>query len=123
MPPGTVDTPPSVLVTVRSGPALIGVASEAELLAGFASAPCVPSSEMLTVLTSCVCPAGTGMGTVTAKTTEPLAPGDRLPTAKVNPVVPTAVQPGVLAAASKVEPGGRNSVSTTPVESPSPTLA
>src|SRR5579883_897058 len=122
MPPGRVDTPPSVLVTTRSGPALIGLLYEAELLSGLASGPCVPSSAIFTVLVSVVSPAGTGFGTFTAKTTEPLAPGGRLPTAKVNAVVPTAVQPGVLAAALKVEPVGRNSVSTTPVELARPAL-
>src|SRR5262245_66522128 len=100
----------------RSGAALTGVLSTAELLSGLVSAPCVPSSAIVTVLTSCSSAAGTGDGTVTAKTTEPLAPGARLPTLKVNAVLPTAVQPGVLAAALKVEPGGTNSVRTTPVE-------
>src|SRR6516165_9576247 len=122
MPPGAVDTPPSVLVTTRSGPALIGVLSEAELLLGLASGPCVPSSAILTVLVSCRSPVGTGAGTLTANTTEPLAPTGTLPTLKVNAVVPTAVQPGVLAAALKVEPTGRNSVSTTPVEFAKPAL-
>src|SRR6516225_1555021 len=98
MPPGSVDTPPSVLVTTRSGPALIGVVSEAELLAGFASGPCVPSSAILTVLLTVLTPAGTGTGTFTAKTTDPLAPGVRVPTVKSNAPLPAAVQPGVLAA-------------------------
>src|SRR6516164_1938643 len=98
MPPGSVVTPPSVLVTTRSGPALIGVLSEAELLAGLASGPWVPSSAILTVLVTVRSPAGTGIGTVTANTTEPLAPGARVPTAKANAPLPAAVQPGVLAA-------------------------
>src|SRR5262245_44864911 len=99
----------------RSGAALTGVLSTLELLSGLVSVPCVPSSAILTVLTSCSSAAGTGDGTVTAKTTEPLAPGARLPTVKVNAVLPIAVQPGVLAAALKLDPTGRNSVSTTPV--------
>src|SRR5215469_13386140 len=99
MPPGSVVTPPSVLVTTRSGPALIGVESEAVLLAGLASGPCVPSSPILTVLVICVSPAGTGIGTLTANTTEPWAPAGRLPTLKLNAPLPSAVQPGVLAAA------------------------
>src|SRR5262249_40106212 len=92
-----------------------GVLSEDELLSGLVSAPCVPSSAIFTVLLIVSSPAGTGVGTVTAKTTEPLAPGVRVPTLKVNAPLPTAVQPGVLAAALKVEPTGRNSVSATPV--------
>src|SRR6516165_8163197 len=107
MPPGSMVTPPSDLVTTRSGPALIGVVSEAELLAGLRSAPCVPSSAIKTVLLSCSSAAGTGVGTVTANTTEPLAPTGTLPTLNWNAVVPIAVQPGVLAAALKVEPVGR----------------
>src|SRR6516225_817061 len=122
MPPGSVDVPPSVLVTNRSGPALIGVLSEAELLARLTSAPWVPSSAILTLLVSARCPAGTGIGTVTANTAEPLAPAGRLPTLNWNSLVPSAFQPGVLAAALKVEPVGRNSVSTTPVEFARPAL-
>src|SRR5579875_3816042 len=110
MPPGSVVTPPSVLVTTRSGPALIELLYEAELLSGLESGPCVPSSAIFTVLRSDVTPAGTGFGTFTAKMTDPLAPAGTLPSARVNAVVPTGVQPGVLAAASKVVPTGRNSV-------------
>src|SRR5262249_6794231 len=122
MPPARVDVPPSVLVMTRSGAALIGVLSVAELLSGLESGPCVPSSLMFTVLTSCSSATGTGLGTVTENTTEPLAPAARLPTAKRNSLVPTAAQPGVLPAGLKVEPAGRNSVSTTPVASVGPAL-
>src|SRR6476659_3864625 len=115
MPPANVDVPPSVFVMTRSGAALTGVLSTPELLAGLVSAPCVPSSVISTVLLISSSPAGTGLGTVTENTTEPLAPAARLPTAKRNSEVPTATQPGVLAAALKVEPGGTNSVRITPV--------
>src|SRR6478752_6061413 len=122
MPPGSVVVPPSVFVITRSGAALMGVVSELVLLAGLVSAPWVPSSEMNTVLPSCSSPTGTGLGALTANTTEPLAPGARLPTGKRNSLVPTAAQPGVLPAALKVVPAGRNSVSTTPVAAASPAL-
>ena len=92
------------------------------LLAGLVSAPWVPSSAMNTVLLSSSSPTGTGLGTVTANTTEPLAPAARLPTAKRNSEAPTATQPGVLAAALKLEPVGRNSVRMTPVALPRPAL-
>src|SRR5262249_2302771 len=122
MPPASVDVPPSVLVMTRSGPALIGVLSEDELFAGLESGPCVPSSLMFTVLTSSSSATGTGLGTVTENTTEPLAPGARVPPAKWNSLVPPAAQPAVLPAGLKVEPAGRNSVSTTPVAFARPAL-
>src|SRR4051794_27156334 len=108
MPPGSVDVPPSVFVTTRSGAALIGVLSTPALLAGLVSAPCVPSSVISTVLLSCSSPAGTGVGTVTENTTEPLPPTGRFPTGKRNSPAPSATQPGVLPAALKVAPAGRN---------------
>src|SRR6478752_10506779 len=98
MPPASVDVPPSDFVMTRSGAALIGVLSTPVLLAGLVSAPCVPSSAICTVLVTSSRPAGTGLGTVTANTTEPLAPAARLPTAKRNSELPTATQPDVLPA-------------------------
>jgi hypothetical protein len=122
MPPGSVAVPPSVLVMTRSGAALTGVLSTPKLLVGSVSAPCVPSSTMLTVLLRTSSVDGTGLGTVTANTAEPLPPTARLPTAKRNSEPPTATQPGVLAAALKLAPAGRNSVRTTPVALASPVL-
>src|SRR4051794_10034891 len=115
MPPGSAGVPPSVFVVNRSGAALTGGLSVLVLLAGLVSAPWVPSSAMNAVLLICSSPTGTGLGTVTEKTTELLAPAARLPTGKRNSEAPTATQPGVLPAALKVEPTGRNSVMTTPV--------
>src|SRR5437763_1863017 len=80
MPPASVDVPPSLLLMNRSGAVRTGVLSEDALLAGLTSAPCVPSSAMKAVLVIDSRPAGTGLGTVTANTTEPLAPGEFLMT-------------------------------------------
>src|SRR5262245_4337164 len=122
MPPASVDVPPSVFVMTRSGAAFTGVPSVDELLSGLESGPCVPSSVMFTELVITSRPTGTGLGTVTANTTEPLAPAASDSTAKRNSLLPTGNHPGVLAAGSKVEPGGRNSVSTTPVALARPAL-
>ena len=63
-------------------------------------------------------PAASGSSTITAKITLPESPAASVPTVNSKMPLPAnvSVQPAVLLAASKLEPAGKNSVITTPVE-------
>src|ERR1043165_2067856 len=116
--PGAPVAPPSLLLSVRSGPPVIGVVSLPELLLRFWSVPLVPSSAMLAVLLICVTPAGMGVTTVTAKVALPIVPPPAsVPIASVQvlPALPLGVQlqPAVLAPALKVVLAGTVSVKLT----------
>src|SRR3954451_19590159 len=120
--PGIAVVPPSVLVTVRSGAAVTGVVSEPVLSAGVGSGPLVPSSATVTVFEIPVVPAGSGVATVTAKTTDPEPPAATVPSGRVQ--VPAAHDHLLSdAPTSKVVLTGTVSVSTTPVAAWSPPLA
>src|SRR5215208_1292649 len=127
VPPGETETPPSLLVTDRSGAAVTGVVSLPELLPGVGSVPLVPSSAMLAVLAIWVTPAATGLTTVRANVAVWLPlPAAMAPTARVQ-VEPALLsgeqtQPAVLAPALNVLFAGTVSVSTTPVAPRLPVL-
>jgi hypothetical protein len=123
VPPGSTSAPPSLLVIDRSGAAVTGVVSLAELLAGVGSAPLAPLSAMLAVLEIWVTPAATGLTTVTAKVAvrSPLVPATApIARVQVEPALLSGAQtqPAVLAPALNVVFAGTVSVSTTPVAPP-----
>src|SRR6185369_4080563 len=118
-PPGDTETPPSLLVSARSGAPVNGVVSLPELLPGVGSVPLVPSSAMLAVLAIWLTPAITGLTTVTAKVAVCVPPpAARMPTvsAQVEPalLLGRQTQLPLLAPALKVVLAGTVSVSATP---------
>src|SRR6185369_12868574 len=127
-PPGDTETPPSLLVSARSGAPVTGVVSLPELLPGVGSVPLVPLSAMLAVFEICDTPAANGFTTVTANVAVWLPPlAATVPTLRlqVEPALLLGEQlhPAVLAPALNVVFAGTVSVRTTPEAPRLPPLA
>jgi len=124
VPPGTVASPPSVLVTTRSGAASTGVVSVPVLSPGVRSAPLVPSSAITAVLRIWSTPTATGLGTLTVIVTVLEAPTARLPIVVRYCWPETCVHGpgGFRLAAAMVVFGGSVSVIVTPVAPCVPTF-